>query len=227
MPQPPLEDLDPQSTEVDASADDTRTEQQTEAEDALFAWRATYEHRRGVKRFKRWSQYGMRVVATGSVALLALFLIRAPSTEPEASPIEPSPEGTQALVDEAGSLVEEPEPQEATTWDIGIIDGSLMVWSKDNTEWVQFDYAIQEQVYLQWLDADGVAALNAMECTNKLRGGLRRCYIGRSHGRIGIALNQGMTSGTWSVQACSEPEGGVCMPVGSFAVSTDRLNASN
>ncbi|MEE2749839.1 MAG: hypothetical protein VX519_00280 [Myxococcota bacterium] len=227
MPQPPLEDLEPQSTEVDASADDTRTEQQTDAEDALFAWRATYEQRRGVKRFKRWSRYGMRVVATGSVALLALFLIRAPSTEPEASPVESNPEGAQILADEQGSLEEEAQPQEATTWDIGVIDGSLMVWSKDSTEWVQFDYAIQEKVYLQWLDANGVAALNAMECTNKLRGGLHRCYIGRSHGRIGIALNQGMSAGTWSVQACSEPEGGVCMPIGTFAVNAGHLNASD
>lgn len=165
----------------------------------------------------------MRVVATGGIALLALFLIRAPSTEPEASPVAPNPESTQPLTPQGNSLAEENEPEEATTWDIGVIDGSLMVWSKDSTEWVQFDYAIQEKVYLQWLDANGIAALNAMECTNKLRGGLRRCYIGRSHGRIGIALNQGMASGTWSLQACSEPEGGVCMPIGSFSVATDLL----
>lgn len=220
MPQPPLEDLDLQSTEEVASKNGARSEHQTDAENALFEWRATYEKRRGLKRFDQWSRYGLRVLATGSLALAALFLIRAPSTEPEASPIEPVVESPG---DQQGSLAEDMQTQAPTTWDIGMIDGSLKVWSNENTEWIQFDYAIQRDVYLQWMDESGQMALNSLECTNKLRGGLRRCYIGRSHGRIGIALEHGLASGRWSIQACTEPEGGICMHVANFRVQAEWM----
>ena len=209
MPLLPPEDLDLLSTE--AHEESGRVESASDAEDALFAWRANYDRRRTTRRLTVWSKRSVRVLTVAGAILLALFAMRAPSTEPEAAPIETA--STDALGSTSPVLQEAPTP---LTWDIGIIDGTLMIGSRDDTEWFQFDYAIQEPVYLQWSDEAGALALNSLECTNKLRGGLRRCYIGRSHGRIGIALDQGAAEGDWNIQACTQPEGGICMSVGSF-----------
>jgi hypothetical protein len=196
-----------------SSQDESRDECQTEAEDALYAWRANYDRRRTTRKVVNWSKRGVRVLAVGAAALLALFVLRAPSTEPEAAPLEIQTQ--EALGSQAAQEVLPAAP----TWDIGIIDGTKKVWSLDDTEWIQFDYAMQAPVFLQWSDETGATALNSLECTNKLRGGLRRCYIGRSHGRIGIALDQGVQPGTWNVEACTQPEGGICMDLGAFSVN--------
>ncbi len=209
MPQFPPEDLDLSSVPLPGEG---RDESKTEAEDALFAWRANYDRRRTTRRVVNWSKRGVRVLALGGAALVALFVLRAPSTEPEAAPLEIQ------VQEDLGSQEVTADLPVAPTWDIGIIDGTQKIWSLDDTEWIQFDYAMQAPVYLQWTDETGATALNSLECTNKLRGGLRRCYIGRSHGRIGIALDQGVQPGTWNIQACTQPEGGICMDLGDFTV---------
>ena len=207
-------------TETVLPADvDSRLEQPTEGEDALTAWRTGYRARKEHSPWKTWGIRGAKFAGGGVLVLGALAVVGEPTEAPVAAPLVETPtEISETVMAPLVEVVEVP-------YDIGLLKDSLMIWSNNDTEWVQFDYATEEAVFLHWRDSEGRTALNPIECTNLLRGGLYRCYVGRSHGRIQVALDQGSHTGTWSVSACADEAGTSCLSVGTFPVA-DRAGST-
>ena len=207
-------------TETVLPADvDSRLEQPTEAEDALSAWRTGYRARKEASPWKIWGTRGAKLAGGCVLVLGALAVVGEPTEAPVVAPLLEAPiEISETVVAPVVEVVEAP-------YDIGLLKDSLMIWSNNDTEWVQFDYATEEAVFLHWRDSEGREALNPIECTNLLRGGLYRCYVGRSHGRIQVALDQGSHTGTWSVSACADEAGTSCLSVGTFPVP-DRAGST-
>ncbi len=208
-------------TETVLPADvNSRLEKPTEAEDALSAWRTGYRARKEHSPWKTWGLRSAKIAGGGVLVLGALALVNEPTEAPVEVQVVETPEVIETAV---APVVEEVVPP---PYDIGLLKDSLMIWSNNETEWVQFDYASEEPVFLHWRDSEGRAALNPIQCTNLLRGGLYRCYVGRSHGRIQVALDQGSRTGTWSVSACADESGTSCLSVGTFPVE-DWAGASS
>ena len=107
---------------------------------------------------------------------------------------------------------------EASQYDPNILEESVKLWKLDNHAWVQFDYASDVPIFLHWFDADGRSSLNPIECKDRLGQGMRRCYFGRSYGRINLSLSRGYTPGQWGVFACEDYEGTSCSKVGEWNI---------
>ena len=112
---------------------------------------------------------------------------------------------------------------EESGYDPHIVEESVKLWMLGEHAWVQFDYASEVPIFLHWFDAEGRSSLNPIECKDRLGDGLRRCYYGRSYGRINLSLSRGYTPGQWGVFACENYEGTACKKVGNWDIENPML----
>lgn len=121
---------------------------------------------------------------------------------PTAIPASPAP---AAVPPPPKATAVQPAPSSAATgaFDPQVIAGTLNTWTADDTAWLQFDFLGTEPVEIHWLDAAGQQALNPWSCDGYLNRTTRRCYVGRTHERLAVALGDGAAPGTWTIQACA------------------------
>ncbi len=134
---------------------------------------------------------------------------------------EPAADGEAPPRTEAGDVAEASVAPDVSrsAFDLELVEGSLKVWSADETEWVFFDYRGTDPIDLRWTDAAGREALDPVTCTNKVRRGVRRCFVGRTHERIAVAqAHAGAVPGTWTVSACAAGDPQRCTRIASFEV---------
>ena len=117
----------------------------------------------------------------------------------EATTAEPIPAPEEAVV----------APPPVRRFDPQVVEGTLRTYAFDATEWLQFDFRGAGPLEIRWLDAEGHQALNPWSCDGYIDRTTRRCYVGRTHQRIEVALDAGAAPGTWTIQAC-EPASGDC-----------------
>lgn len=212
---------------------------------ALRAWRGTSERRRlkWARQFaseQRDVAYRRRVLGVLGAALGATVVgsgaalwLYAPRSAPlaEVSQFAPPTQGSVPLVRAEAAVVMPAEaepaaavvaaaaaaPEAAPAFDGGVMIETVRVWTSSQTEWVQFDYT-GSPLELRWLDAAGVEALDRMGCANIVSSDVRRCYVGRTQGRIDHALAGGAAAGPWTVQACA-PGTTLCVDIGGFTTS--------
>ncbi len=154
-------------------------------------------------------------LAEGPVfAAPAVAIVVAPNGEPllEDPVVEPVAEVVAEPV-----VAPEPEPT-PTAFDPGVVDGTLNTWTADNTAWLQFDFAGTEPLEIHWLDAANQEALNPWVCDGYLNKTTRRCYVGRTHERLQVALRGGAAPGTWTLTAC-QPGTALCAPITTIEVA--------
>ncbi len=106
----------------------------------------------------------------------------------------------------------------ASDFDPQVVPETLNTWTAGATEWLQFDFLGVDPLEIRWLDAEGQQALNPWTCDGYLNRTTRRCYVGRTHQRIDVALAAGAAPGTWTLQAC-QPGTDACAGIGSIEVS--------
>ena len=125
----------------------------------------------------------------------AVAIVIPPAAEPEPVAAEPEPVAAEP----------EPAPVAATpsSFDPQVVNGTLNTWTADATAWLQFDFLGTGPLEIRWLDAQGEPALNPWTCDGYVNRTTRRCYVGRTHERIAVALRAGAAPGTWAIQACA------------------------
>jgi hypothetical protein len=99
-------------------------------------------------------------------------------------------------LDTTAEIAAEPVPVTHGDFDPQVVDGTLNTWTTNATEWLQFDFKGVSTLEIRWLDATGQQALNPWTCDGYLNRTTRRCYVGRTHDRIGVALASGAIAGT-------------------------------
>jgi hypothetical protein len=215
-----LEIEETQTTDVSqVSQDGTRTETRSAGDERLFAWRANYVGRRE-SPLKKLAGVGLWLGAAGVAGVLSA-LILSPGSDSEAAPRQASllPSQNVPAVQAVEEIPLTPMAQaEATTYDPHIVSDTVKLWQLGGHAWVQFDYESEVPIYLHWFDAEGRSSLNPIECKDRLGDGMRRCYFGRSYGRINLSLSRGYTPGEWSVFACKDYEGTECKKVGDWDI---------
>lgn len=127
--------------------------------------------------------------------------------------VEPVPVEAPAEPVEVAPVAAPVVPEVALPTELSIV-GEVLSWEKDDDLWIQLDYR-GEPMTLRWLDAAGTEVLEATDCSNRIPGGLSRCYVGRTDERVDIALADGAQAGVWTVQGC---QAGHCAEVASFEV---------
>lgn len=193
---------------------------------ALRNWRAETDRRRAAyqeaahrhnaaqqarraKLFRGLATGGALAGVLGGLAFLVIGSLgrSAPAVAPTFAAVVPTlgVEGIERPVRE----VSVPESSHA----LGIV-GDVLTWSRTGDLWIQLDYT-GDPMTLRWKDAAGVEALESTVCTNRLPGGLSRCYLARTGERVAVALAGGAAPGTWTVEGC---QSGGCTEVASFEV---------
>jgi hypothetical protein len=115
---------------------------------------------------------------------------------------------------------------EASSFDPHILAETVKLWQLGGHAWVQFDYESEVPIYLHWFDAEGRSSLNPIQCKDRLGDGKRRCYFGRSFGRINLSLSRGYTPGQWAVLACENEEGTACKKIGDWTIQDPMVAPS-
>jgi hypothetical protein len=154
---------------------------------------------------------GQLVAASTEVAEVAPVVAPVPIAEPAAE-VEPVAEVEPPAETEPTAVTSPPvRPADAAV----AVVGDVRQWTEHDHEWIKFDVHHASPVYLQWVDGAGKLALDPMSCSGLSSSGMRTCHAGRSHTRLGIALEGGATAGEWTVRACDAT---ACVDVGRFAV---------
>ena len=217
-----LVDLETETTDLKIQVEDgPRSETRSAGDERLFAWRANYLGRKR-SPFGKLAGAGLWIGLAGAAGILGAFVLT-PSDSTEAQqPALSSVVAPAADRAEEAPLQEVPQTPmavaEASQYDPNILEESVKLWKLDNHAWVQFDYASDVPIFLHWFDADGRSSLNPIECKDRLGQGMRRCYFGRSYGRINLSLSRGYTPGQWGVFACEDYEGTACSKVGEWNI---------
>jgi hypothetical protein len=210
------------TTDMDAVASDgLREENLSPGDERLFAWRANHMGRPQTP-FRKLAGVGLWLGAAGLAGMIgALILSSSTDGIAEASPAQASLLATNKAKAEA-PIEEAPlTPMalaEASIYDPHILNESVKLWNLRGHAWVQFDYESDVPIFLHWFDAEGRSSLNPIECKDRLGEGMRRCYFGRSYGRINLSLSRGYTPGQWGVFACEDYEGTACKKVGEWVI---------
>jgi hypothetical protein len=97
------------------------------------------------------------------------------------------------------------------------IVGTPRTWDAQGYHWVSFEAKTDGPLTLTWIDANGQSVLDERHCGFAIGDGIRRCRVGRSEGRVDVALAAGAAPGDWRIRACSE--GGRCADVATIAVA--------
>jgi len=212
-----------QTTDIDRAnpEDGPRQEDRSAGDERLFAWRANYVGRRQ-STLKKLKGAGLWLGAAGLISVLGAFALT-PGSEGEAEAATTQASMLSAKSNATEAPVEE-EPMtpmalaEASIYDPHIVTDTVKLWKLGGHAWVQFDYESDVPIFLHWFDAEGRSSLNPIECKDRLGQGLRRCYFGRSFGRINLSLSRGYTPGEWGVFACEDYEGTACKKVGNWQI---------
>ena len=96
------------------------------------------------------------------------------------------------------------------------IVGTPRTWDANGYHWVSFEAKTDGPLTLSWLDANGQSVLEERNCGFAVGDGTRRCRIGRSEGRVDVALAKGAAPGDWHIRACAD---GSCADVATIAVA--------
>jgi len=203
-----------------------REEVRSAGDERLFAWRANYIGQRR-SPFKNLMGTGLWLGVASLAGIFGAFLLSPDSATATDSPLQASllsgnaASGEERLVEE---VVKTPMAlAEESLYDPNIVEESVKLWMLGEHAWVQFDYASDVPIFLHWFDAEGRSSLNPIECKDRLGDGLRRCYYGRSYGRINLSLSRGYTPGQWGVFACENYEGTACKKVGDWDIDNPML----
>jgi hypothetical protein len=86
------------------------------------------------------------------------------------------------------------------------IIGTPRTWDAKGYHWVSFEAKTDGPLTLTWIDANGQSVLDERNCGFAIGDGLRRCRVGRSEGRVDVALAAGAAPGDWRIRACSDGE---------------------
>jgi hypothetical protein len=96
------------------------------------------------------------------------------------------------------------------------IVGTPRTWDANGYHWVQFEAKAAGPITLTWLDANGQSVLDERTCGFASGDGILGCRVGRSEGRVDVALAKGAAPGDWKIRACSD---GNCADVATIAVT--------
>jgi hypothetical protein len=132
----------------------------------------------------------------------------APSAAPEAA-VEPT---LSAPVEAAAPA---PAPEVSAVPALQIV-GTPRTWDANGYHWVQFEAKAAGPITLTWLDANGQSVLDERTCGFASGDGILGCRVGRSEGRVDVALAKGAAPGDWKIRACSD---GNCADVATIAVT--------
>ena len=127
-----------------------------------------------------------------------------PAASPEVAP-EPTPSAPVEAVAPAVSAAPVLE-----------IVGTPRTWDASGYHWVSFEAKTDQPITLSWLDANGQSVLDDRTCGFSAGDGIRGCRVGRSEGRVDVALARGAAPGDWHIRACSD---GNCADVATIAVA--------
>ena len=141
--------------------------------------------------------------------------------------VEPSPSALPAApVEEPTEVAAEPSPSapvEAVAPEVNAaspapleIVGTPRTWDANGFHWVSFEAKTTAPITLTWLDANGQSVLDERTCGFASGDGILGCRVGRSEGRVDVALAKGAAPGDWRIRACSD---GSCADVATIAVA--------
>lgn len=220
-----LVDPETETTDLKIQAlDGPRTEERSAGDERLFAWRANYLGRNR-SPYKKLLGAGAWLGLAGLAGILGAFVLSPGESPNEAQPALASVVAPSNPLGEEAPVVETPQTPmaaaEASNYDPEIVEDSVKLWMLEGHAWVQFDYASEVPIYLHWFDAEGRSSLNPIECKSRLGQGMRRCYFGRSFGRINLSLSRGYTPGEWGIFACQDYEGTACAKVGTWDIPSE------
>jgi len=94
--------------------------------------------------------------------------------------------------------------------------GTPRTWDANGYHWVSFEAKAVAPITLTWLDANGQSVLDERTCGFASGDGVLGCRVGRSEGRVDVALAKGAAPGAWRIRACSD---GNCADVATIAVA--------
>ena len=220
-----LVDPETETTDLKIQAPDSlRTEERSAGDERLFAWRANYLGRKR-SPYKKIAGAGAWLGAAGLAGSLGAFVLSPDTTNQDAPPALAGVVAPTTNAVEEAPVREIPQTPmaaaEASNYDPEIVEESVKLWMLEGHAWVQFDYASDLPIYLHWFDAEGRSSLNPIECKSRLGQGMRRCYFGRSFGRINLSLSRGYTPGEWGIFACEDYEGTACTKVGTWEIPSE------
>lgn len=204
--------------------DGTRSETRSAGDERLFAWRANFVGRRD-SRLKKLAGLGLWLGAAGVAGALGAVLL-APGAESDAAALKASliPAQAPEVVEPIAEVpLTEMAQAEASAYDPHIFGETVKLWQLTGHAWVQFDYESEVPIYLHWFDAEGRSSLNPIQCKDRLGDGMRRCYFGRSYGRINLSLSRGYTPGQWAVFACETEAGEACKKIGDWTIQNPMV----
>lgn len=220
-----LVDPETETTDLKIQAlDGPRTEERSAGDERLFAWRANYLGRKR-SPYRKLAGAGAWLGLAGLAGILGAFVLTPDttlsSTQPALAGVV-TPTAELAAEDVVQETPKTPmAAAEASDYDPEIVQESVKLWMLEGHAWVQFDYASDVPIYLHWFDAEGRSSLNPIECKSRLGQGMRRCYFGRSFGRINLSLSRGYTPGEWGIFACEDYEGTACTKVGTWEIPAE------
>jgi hypothetical protein len=153
-----------------------------------------------------------------------------PVVEPAPAVVEPSPSALRAppppMEGEVGTptptaapevAAEPTAPEEVKSAATALeIVGTPRTWDANGYHWVSFEAKAAGPITLTWLDANGQSVLDERTCGFASGDGILGCRVGRSEGRVDVALAKGAAPGDWQIRACSD---GSCADVATIAVA--------
>ncbi len=212
---------------TDMNVDGTRQETRSAGDERLFAWRANFVGRRE-SPLKKLAGLGLWLGAAALAGVLSAAVL-SPGGDSESAPLQasllPTP-ATENIAPIKEAPLTEMAQAEASVYDPHILSETVKLWQLRGHAWVQFDYESEVPIFLHWFDAEGRSSLNPIQCKDRLGDGKRRCYFGRSYGRINLSLSRGYTPGQWAVFACENEEGTACKKVGDWTIQNPMVPPS-
>ena len=237
----PVEPTAPDSAATSRAYDDAQVKK---TDQALSAWREAFERHHEEQLAREAEQLSNKPTlapwflagASGLALLVAMAAVVARVVAPPSNvsavsvtPVE-EPAVAAAPIEEAVPTVSEaptpsalraPPPPEAgvevnaATTALEIV-GTPRTWEANGYRWVSFEAKTDGPITLTWLDANGQSVLDERTCGFASGNGIRGCRIGRSEGRVDVALAKGAAPGDWRIHACSDAG---CADVATIAVA--------
>ena len=146
--------------------------------------------------------------------------VPAESEEPSPSALRapPPPEAGEEVVAAPVAAVAPEVPAAAAPAAAPALEivGTPRTWDAYGHHWVSFEARTDAPITLTWLDANGQSVLDERTCGFASGDGILGCRVGRSEGRVDVALAKGAAPGDWRIRACSD---GNCADVATIAVA--------
>jgi hypothetical protein len=239
----PVEPNAPDAAATGRAYDDAQVKK---TDQALGAWREAFERHHDEQLAREAEQLSNKpklapwflAGASGIALLIAMAAVVArvvaPPSNVSAVSVTPIEEMAPAAIEPSPSASAPSAPEEVKAEPAGFaasdlaavappvsapaleIVGTPRTWDAHGYRWVSFEAKTDGPVTLSWLDANGQSVLEERNCGFAVGDGLRRCRVGRSEGRLDVALAAGAAPGDWHIRACAD---GSCADVATIAVA--------